>query len=104
MNRPNSNTLSAHVCQRLDYWYEVKRQSHRGTTDLMRSSDNVQDRKIISVVALLDIDPTILASIAGPDELEFITHCHRYLAERFHLQPSASSSSEVLAGFAKCLS
>ena len=79
---PTQCDLSTDLCKRLDYWYDRRRNDKLGTIDLLNTVTNSEERKIISVVALMDIDVSLLNSIVNNEEWDFICACHGYLSQR----------------------
>ena len=79
---PTQFNLTDELRSQLDYWYERRRSEKCGTIDLLSTVTSVEDKKIISVIALMDIDQTLLSSIINKDERNFICACHGYLSQR----------------------
>jgi len=53
------------------------------TAKLLENAQSEPERRIISIVAMLDLDQATLRHITSVEEWQFIDSCHHYLRQHF---------------------
>ena len=67
----------------LDAGYHLRFGLKTPTAKLLENAQNEAERRIISIVAMLDLDQTTLRHITSVEEWQFIDSCHDYLRQHF---------------------
>lgn len=75
------SSLPANTLEMLDYWYDQKFDHGAPTTQLMARVKGEADRIVLGVVAMLDLEPSLLKAQMSPEEWQFVDACHCYLRQ-----------------------
>lgn len=67
----------------LDAGYHLRFGLKTPTAKLLENAQSEAERRIISIVAMLDLDQTTLRHITSVEEWQFIDSCHDYLRQHF---------------------
>lgn len=78
------SALPASLKNLLDAYYHKRFRQNQSTAKLLENAQNEAERRIISIVAMLDLDQANLKEGITPTERHFIGSCHHYL--RRHCQ------------------
>ena len=63
----------------LKKWAMKKFSEGYSTMELMASAQNDYDRSVISIVALMEVDPAMRYHGMGDEEVQYLQSCHNYL-------------------------
>lgn len=66
----------------LRFWYRKRFVRHQDTSMLMETISDYEDRRALSIVALLDVDKVTMTGLMDAEELQFVKMCHSYLTGR----------------------
>lgn len=64
----------------LKYWYRLRFESQDATVSLLSKASEEQ-REVVSIVAMLDLEPQLLRSVMSPKEWRRVKACHHYLRQ-----------------------
>ncbi len=77
-------------------WVVKRYIENHSTTELLKSTDDIHEREIISIVALLDVDDTTLLELMGNVDLpdQHILHCREVIREMLWLESGRSRAGD----------
>jgi len=66
--------------RQLEKWARQKYNQHRSTMELMAEADTLDDRSVIAIIALLEVESPNRYRGLRADESRYIHYCHDYLS------------------------
>jgi len=63
----------------LEKWARQKFNQHKSTMEMMAQTDSLDDRSVIAIIALLEVEQSKRYSGLRADESRYIHICHDYL-------------------------